>query len=631
VSNRPATYDVFIDLSHPECDEAALRDHLEHLAHDAGLAGVAGRITLSAPAMSIPPRLNCGLDVAAVTGQPAIDVLARAIRMAAGARRHLVVLLGPVAPGSEVIAQLVAGFDQDPMLGTAQPRFAEPTTDRIWPIPGADARSETAPTTSRASLLRVPPDLITPELPACCLVLRWELLIGVESADHGGRTLSGGLLHLLAYARRLGFRNLVRNRVVVGTSLAYADIYPSAPAADMDQLCAIDPYAEGALRELAGLSQRRAEALLAASCPDPDGRLHLLLDCRGMPALHNGTAMCVLGFLDGFARLDAGWSVHVLASASAADYHGLARRYPRFRHLTDAPHGTYAAAIMLSQPWEIGRVAELHRHALVTAFLMLDAIAWDIYPGRTGMEATWRFIARHADGLLYISHFTRERFNTRFPVAADVGEAVTHLSLAQDDHANVSQPAEAISDQILIFGNGFDHKHVRPTAQLLSDAFPFHRIMAVGVEDAPGPNVTALASGQMPRGALLRLIAGAGVIVFPSFYEGFGLPVVEGLALGRTVLVRRSALWAEIAAHSRLPGKLCEFDDPASLVDGVGRALAGLPLTALPSGIALAAGLAPAGWKDCAQRIIDLVSRRLARPSLDHWLAREHALRLMDQ
>jgi glycosyltransferase involved in cell wall biosynthesis len=130
---------------------------------------------------------------------------------------------------------------------------------------------------------------------------------------------------------------------------------------------------------------------------------------------------------------------------------------------------------------------------------------------------------------------------------------------------------------------------------------------------------------------LLRLIAGAGVIVFPSFYEGFGLPVVEGLALGRTVLVRRSALWAEIAAYSRLPGKLCEFDDPASLVDGVGRALAGLPLTALPSGIALAAGVAPAGWKDCAQRIIDLVSSRLKRPSLNHWLAREHALRLMDQ
>jgi hypothetical protein len=399
---------------------------------------------------------------------------------------------------------------------------------------------------------------------------------------------------------------------------------------EMDQLCAIDPYAAGSLRELSGLSQRRAEALLDASCPDADGRLRLLLDCRGMPALHNGTAACVLGFLDGFARLDAGWSIHVLATASAADFHDLALRYPRFRHLTDVPNGIYAAAVMLSQPWEIGRVAELHRHALMIAFLMLDAIAWDIYSGRPGLEATWRFIACHADGLCYISHFTRERFNKRFPVAPDVAEAVTHLSLAQDDHMDSSTAVASISNQILIFGNGFDHKHVRPTAQLLADAFPFHRIAAMGIKDPPR-NVTALAVGQLPRSTLLGLIDGAGVIVFPSFYEGFGLPVVEGLARGRTVLVRRSALWAEIAAYSRLPGKLCEFDDPASLVDGVGRALAALPMAQLPSGIALAAGAAPAGWQDCAQRITDLLTRRLASTSMDHWWAREHALRILDR
>jgi len=170
-----------------------------------------------------------------------------------------------------------------------------------------------------------------------------------------------------------------------------------------------------------------------------------------------------------------------------------------------------------------------------------------------------------------------------------------------------------------------------PTAQLLADAFPFHKIVAIGVDDAPGWNVTAHASGQMPRSTLLRLIDGAGVIVFPSFYEGFGLPVVEGLARGRTVLVRRSPLWAEIAAHSRLPGKLCDFDDPASLVDGVGRALAGLPIAQLPSGTALPEGAAPADWTDCARRVIDLLARRVANPTLDHWWAREQALDIIQQ
>jgi glycosyltransferase involved in cell wall biosynthesis len=540
------------------------------------------------------------------------------------------VLLGPVLPGSEVIAELIAAFAQDPKFGTAQPRFADAATDRIWPLPGAaDAGQPT--TTSRASLRALPPDTITPELLACCMVLRWELLIGIELelADQAGRSLPGGLLHLLAYARRLGFRNLVRNGVVLASGLAGADVYPSAPPADVEALHAADPHAAGSVRDIAELPQRRIEALLEASVPGADGRRRLLLDCRGLTEVHNGTTACILGFLAGFDRLDASWEIDVLASAKASSAHHLPRRYPGFGHRTDFGPGNYAAALLLAQPWSIGQVAELHRQARVIAFLMLDVIWWDIYPGGAAVEATWHFIARHADGLMYISNFTRERFNRRFPVSGETAEAVTHLSLAPEDYLPVAEPTEPIRHQILVFGNHLDHKHVQPTARLLADAFPFHEIVALGVPHAAGQNVTALESGQLPREKLDRLIAGAGVIVFPSFYEGFGLPVVEGLARGRTVLVRRSTLWTEIAAHSRLPGRLCEFDDPASLVEGVGRALAGLPMAQLPSGTALAEGAAPVGWPDCARRVDALLAGLLARPRVDRWWAREQALRLL--
>ena len=292
----------------------------------------------------------------------------------------------------------------------------------------------------------------------------------------------------------------------------------------------------------------------------------------------------MLGFLAGFARLDAGWDIHVIAFADASEFFDLPRRYPRFNHRTDGPHGTYAVAVTLAQPWEIGRVAELHRRALAIGFLMHDVITWDIFPGRAAVEATWRFIARHADGLLYISHFTRERFNTRFPVDRNVAETVTHLSLARQDYMDgdpvapaPAAPPTSIANQILIFGNTFEHKHVRPTAQLLADAFPFHRILAMGIADAPANNITPVATGQLPRSALLRLIDGAGVIVFPSFYEGFGLPVVEGAGARPHVLVRRSALWPRSPRIRACRETVPRFDDPASLVEGR-PGLAGLPI-----------------------------------------------------
>jgi glycosyltransferase involved in cell wall biosynthesis len=607
-----------------------LDDYLDRLAHDAGLAGVAEHVTVATSASHALPRRECPrLRIHVVDALPAIDALERAVRTAARGRRHLVVLLGPVLPGSEVIAELIAAFAQDPMFGTAQPRFADAATDRIWPLPGDDDAGERPPTTSRTALRELPPDTITPELLACCMVLRWELLIGIELADQAGRSLPGRLLNLLAYGRRLGFRNLIRNQVVLASALDGADVYPSAPAAEVEDLRATDPTAAASARAIAELPHRRIETLLEAAAPGADGRRRLLLDCRGLTELHNGTTTCILGFLDGFDALDAGWQIDVLTSAEASSAHGLSRRYPRFGHCNDFGTGKYAAAVLLAQPWGIGQVVELHRQARVIALLMLDVIWWDVVPGSADVEAAWSFIARHADGLMYISKFTRERFNRRFPVSQETAEAVTHLSLVPEDYLPAAAAPDPIRHQILVFGNHLDHKHVQPTARLLADAFPFHDIVAIGVPHVPARNVTALESGQLPREKLDRLIAGAGVIVFPSFYEGFGLPVVEGLARGRTVLVRRSALWTEIAAHSRLPGRLCEFDDPASLVDGVGRALAGLPIAQLPSGTALADGAAPDGWTGCARRVDALLAGLLARPRLDRWWARDQTLRLL--
>ena len=283
----------------------------------------------------------------------------------------------------------------------------------------------------------------------------------------------------------------------------------------------------------------------------------------------------------------------------------------------------------MSQPWALGTVAELHRHALVVVFNMLDTILWDtLYLAQEDLESVWRFIARHADGLLYISHFTRERFNVRFPVRSDVQERVAHLSFIEEEQTDPFARTVPVSDHILVIGNDYDHKDVRRTLQLLVDGFPFNRIVAVGTDKAPTPNVVAIPSGDIEQLELHRLIASAKVIVFPSYYEGFGLPVVEGLAYGRPVLVRSSPLWTEIAAWSRLPGQLMEFDDAASLIEGVGRVIAGLPFQALPSGVALAEGTAAAGWRECAQNVIALLHNCIAGADGKRWLERDEALRV---
>ena len=72
--------------------------------------------------------------------------------------------------------------------------------------------------------------------------------------------------------------------------------------------------------------------------------------------------------------------------------------------------------------------------------------------------------------------------------------------------------------------------------------------------------------GYVPKDELVRLYQRAACLVFPSRYEGFGLPVVEAMACGTPVVAAREPALQEVA------GDAAVFTD--DLADGVRRALA---------------------------------------------------------
>ena len=62
---------------------------------------------------------------------------------------------------------------------------------------------------------------------------------------------------------------------------------------------------------------------------------------------------------------------------------------------------------------------------------------------------------------------------------------------------------------------------------------------------------------------LAPLYGGASAFVFPSLYEGFGLPVLEAMLLGTPVLTSRTSSLPEIAGDAALYVNPYEIDDIA--------------------------------------------------------------------
>jgi glycosyltransferase involved in cell wall biosynthesis len=77
--------------------------------------------------------------------------------------------------------------------------------------------------------------------------------------------------------------------------------------------------------------------------------------------------------------------------------------------------------------------------------------------------------------------------------------------------------------------------------------------------------------GHVEIKELATLYRGAAVLVFPSRYEGFGLPVVEAMACGTPVVATTAGAIPEVAGDAAV---LVEPGDPVAFAGGIERALA---------------------------------------------------------
>lgn len=106
--------------------------------------------------------------------------------------------------------------------------------------------------------------------------------------------------------------------------------------------------------------------------------------------------------------------------------------------------------------------------------------------------------------------------------------------------------------------------------------------------------------GYVEAEQLPQLFAGARAFVFPSHYEGFGLPVLEAMSAGVAVVTSTRSSLPEVAAEA---AALCEPDDIEGLTAAFGRALEDEEWRST----AIAAGLARSklfSWQRCAEATV---------------------------
>jgi glycosyltransferase involved in cell wall biosynthesis len=189
---------------------------------------------------------------------------------------------------------------------------------------------------------------------------------------------------------------------------------------------------------------------------------------------------------------------------------------------------------------------------------------------------------------------------------------VEHLGIAPERvrviHLGIDlerlKPGQERREQFLLYpANGWPHKnHPRllEAFALLRRERPELRLVLTGsglerLPAAPGVEVR----GHVPREELVRLYQTAAALVFPSLYEGFGLPPLEAMACGLPVAAARAGALPETCGDA---ARYFDPTNPEEMADAMVEVLA-------DDGSLAERGLARVGaftWDECARRHDDV-------------------------
>ena len=190
------------------------------------------------------------------------------------------------------------------------------------------------------------------------------------------------------------------------------------------------------------------------------------------------------------------------------------------------------------------------------------------YPGafppwhRLYGSAGLRSVLRAADAVVAVSEFTKREVVSLAGVAADRVRVVPN---GVDDVFTPEGPS-ADGTYVLAVATLEPRKNLARAVEAARLAGAELRV--VGAHGWGGVNVPGWV-GEVPDTELAALYRGARSLLYPSIYEGFGLPVLEAMACGTPVVTARGTAMEEIAADAAV---LADPLDASSLAKGLAEA-----------------------------------------------------------
>lgn len=277
--------------------------------------------------------------------------------------------------------------------------------------------------------------------------------------------------------------------------------------------------------------------------------MSVLCDMSKMSEFHNGTNEAAKRIL--LAMCEA-WpqniKISLVIKPHVANAHQLTG-HSRLQFIDpDNPNwGTHSVGFRFGQLFDNESAFKLFESSGVILNFMLDTIALDCGQLAVGFNKDlWQMACDVSDVVFTNSNFTANQIKLRFDIAQDCEiRTLLHSTDPREYYTEKNQVART-EEHILIFGNHYPHKFVLEACQVTARAMPTEKIICLGLRKKSHDNVQYIESGALSEEFIEELIQKSKALIYPSHYEGFGLPLMHAIARNKAIILRDIPAYREI-------------------------------------------------------------------------------------
>lgn len=275
----------------------------------------------------------------------------------------------------------------------------------------------------------------------------------------------------------------------------------------------------------------------------------ILISLYEMPAAYNGTAQHGLLLLENFYRLFKDkYEIGVLVNAAANDFFNISSRYPNV-FLPEQLTQRYHLAYVPSQIIHIEHLHILNRVCVRYAFCMQDIISirssyllvedWE-------REAVFRKSIKYCSGIVPFSHFSLDDMVDYYSDEFDkrkIYTKIVYLAGVEDQIENTDSVFELpYTEYFVVLGNQYKHKNLDLIIDSLNASK--HNFIIIGSKNDGNitENIFGYKSGNLSNDFLHSILQNSIGIIFPSVYEGFGLPILNAINYNKKIIINNNPL-----------------------------------------------------------------------------------------